>query len=411
MEFNRQQLDEIRGQFPILSELYNGKRLVYFDNGATSQRPLPVIEALVDFYKKSNSNVHRGIHFLAERADKLYLDSRKKVQNFLNARDLREVVFTRNATEAINLVMYSWGRNFLEKGDEVLLTKMEHHSNIVPWQMLAEEKGIVIRFVELLENGRLNMDSFNELLSEKTKLVAITHVSNVLGVVNPVEKIVETSHKVGAKVLVDACQSLPHFKVDIQKLNCDFLVFSAHKMCGPMGIGVLYGKRELLEGMSPFMGGGSMIRKVHEKGFIAADLPEKYDAGTPNVDGAVGLAVAIDYLKGIGFGVIEKYEKLLAKVLFERLSELDFVNLIGAKDLENRLAIASFIVDGVHAHDVAEFLNNEAICVRAGHHCAQPLMENFGFSAMSRVSLYFYNTVEEIDLMVEVLRKCYKFFN
>lgn len=410
MVFKNSELEKIRLDFQILNESYEGNQLVYFDNGATSQRPQQVIEAVEDFYKKNNANVHRGIHFLAERADDLYLEARKKVAGFIGANEVNEIVFTRNATEALNLVAKSYGAEFLEKGDEMVLTVTDHHSNIVPWQMLAEERGLVIRFLDVDEDGRLKIEELSELLSERTKLVCVSHVSNVTGVVNPVKKIVEMSHAVGAKVVVDGCQSVPHMKVDVGELGCDFFAFSAHKMCGPMGIGALWGMRELLEKMPPFLGGGSMIRSVGRDGFEVAGLPDKFDAGTPNVNGAVGMAAAVDYLDNIGMGRIEEYEAELMKELIGRVGELDFVKIIGPDVADDRLAILSFVVDGVHAHDVAEFLNSRAICVRAGHHCAQPLMERFDVVATARASLYFYNTVEEIDRFVEGLRDCYEFF-
>ena len=400
-----------RKDFPGLEQTYNGQSLVYMDSGATSHKPNVVIDSIVGFYQTHNSNVHRGIHFLADRADEAYLSARRKIGDFIGADDYREVIFTRNATEAINIIAHSWGGSNLGVGDEIVLSQMEHHSNIVPWQMIASSTGATLRYVELDEDGRLDLSSLESILSAKTKVVSLVHASNVLGVVNDISNIATLVKKVGALFIVDACQSVPHMKVDVKELGCDFMAFSGHKMCGPMGIGVLWGRKELLEVMPPLFGGGSMIKEVSLNGHSLADLPEKFDAGTPNVAGAVGLAAAVDYLDQIGWGAIENYEAVLMNYLIKKLQGLDFIRIIGPGVADGRLAIASFLMDGVHAHDVAEFLNSRAICVRAGHHCTHPLMRKFGVSATVRASLYFYNTKDEIDLLIAALKDCYEFFN
>lgn len=403
-------IQEVRKDFPILQrETSDGVRLVYLDTTATSQKPLAVIEAMDTFYRRSNANIHRGVHTLAEEATALYESAREKVARFINAPSARQVVYTRNTTEAINLVAYSWARANLKTGDLVILTEMEHHSNLVPWQMLQAERGIELDFIPVTESGLLDLDAYKTLLTRTPKLVSFTHMSNVLGTINPAAEIIRLAHEAGAVTLVDAAQSVPHLKVDVQALDADFLAFSAHKMCGPTGIGALYGKADLLEKMPPFLGGGDMIREVKLRSFRPNSLPHKFEAGTPAIAEAVGFGAAVDYLSSLGMDAIAAHEHEVTEYALERLEEIPGVKLFGP-DADHKGGVASFILDGVHPHDVAQILDKDGIAVRAGHHCAQPLHEKFGIPATSRASFYLYNTKEEVDLLVNGIYKVKEMF-
>ena len=401
----------IRQDFPALQrEVRPGVPVVYLDSTASTLKPRPVIERLADFYLHHFANIHRGIHMLAEAATEAYEQARSRVARFLGAAEPEEIVFVRNATEAINLVARSWGKAFLQPGDLVLLTQMEHHANIVPWQQLAEEKGIRLAFVPLTPEGRLDLEAFDRLLAQGPKLVAFTHMSNVTGVVNPVAELTRKAHAVGARVLVDGAQAAPHFPVNVQALGVDFYAFSGHKMLGPTGIGVLYGRRELLEAMPPFLGGGGMIREVTLEGFRPADLPAKFEAGTPAIAEAVGLDAAIAYLEQWGWEAIVEHERELGEYLLPRLLEIPGLRLLGPTEMTDRAGVFAFWLDAAHPHDVAEVLNHYGVAVRAGHHCAQPLHAHFGVPASSRASLYLYNTQEDLDRLLEALRQAVALF-
>eukprot|EP00190_Bangiopsis_sp_CCMP1999_P005510 CAMPEP_0198735314 /NCGR_PEP_ID=MMETSP1475-20131203/58571_1 /TAXON_ID= ORGANISM="Unidentified sp., Strain CCMP1999" /NCGR_SAMPLE_ID=MMETSP1475 /ASSEMBLY_ACC=CAM_ASM_001111 /LENGTH=453 /DNA_ID=CAMNT_0044498947 /DNA_START=134 /DNA_END=1495 /DNA_ORIENTATION=- len=392
-----------RKSFPILDQEVNGHQLIYLDSAATSQKPQAVIDALDSYYKMDNSNVHRGAHSLSARATQLYEGARDMVQKLINARYREEIIYTSNASEAINLVAYSWGVENLKAGDEILLTVMEHHSNLVPWQLVAKTTGATLKFVPLNKSGSgMDMDVFHELLNEKTKLVAVSHISNVLGCYNPVKEIVASARKYGAKVLIDACQSVPHCPVDVQDIGCDWLAASGHKMCAPTGIGFLYGKKELLEEMPPFLGGGEMIQDVFLEYSTYAELPHKFEAGTPPIAEAIGLGAAVKYLTSIGMDKILKYEQVLAEHLYRRLSEFKEITIYGPKS--KRAALCAFNVDGVHPSDLSVMLDLEGVAVRTGHHCTQPLHNILGIDASARASLYFYNTTDEIDRFIECLK-------
>lgn len=402
--------ERLRQDFPILSHLRpDGKPLVYLDNAATTQRPRQVIDALVDVYSTHYANVHRGIHWLSDQTTDLYEEAREKIRAFINASAREEIIFTHGTTESINLVARSWGDANVKAGDEILLTEMEHHSNIVPWQQLAERTGAVIRWLPITDDGRLELDALNRLLSSRTKLVAVAEVSNVLGTINPVSEIVRRAHAAGALVLVDAAQSAPHLPLDVQTLRADFVAFSGHKMLGPTGVGVLWGRRDLLNAMPPFLGGGSMIRRVRKDGFEPAELPAKFEAGTPPIVSAIGLGAAIDYLQRIGLEAIAAHEHILTRRAIEVLSSVEGVRILGPS-LENRAGIISFVVEGIHAHDVAQLLDRHGIAVRAGHHCAMPLHQRLGITATSRASFYFYNTPAEIDALGEALLDAKRIF-
>ncbi len=402
---------EIRKDFPILERKIRGKPLIYLDNAATTQKPNSVIEAEKRFYEETNANIHRAVHTLSYESTVLYENAHKKVADFIGAKSWREIVFTRNATESINLVAYGWGLHNLKEGDEILITVMEHHSDIVPWQMLRDSKGIEIRFLDVDDDGNLRLDELPKLLSERTKLVGIIHASNVLGLINPIEEIVREAKKVGALVLVDAAQSVPHFPIDVSKLGCDFLVASGHKMLAPAGTGFLYGRRELLENMQPFLYGGDMIETVTLEKATWNELPWKYEAGTPNIAGAIGLAAAVDYLARLGMKKIIAHEGELLNYAFEVLSDFPWIEIYGPKykDLE-RVGVISFNIKGVHPHDVAGILDEEGIAVRSGHHCAQPLMRRLSIENAVRVSFYLYNTKQEIDKLIAVLRDTNRLF-
>lgn len=403
-------VNKIRKDFPILQrETRDGVRVVYLDSTATSQKPRQVIDAMNDYYQLSNANIHRGVHTLAEEATSLYEGARERIAKFINANSSREIIYTRNTTESINLVAYSWARANLNAGDLVILTEMEHHSNLVPWHMLQAEKNIELDFIPVTENGLLDLDIYKSLLDRSPKLVSFTHMSNVLGTINPVQEMIKMAHLVGAIVLVDGAQSVPHLQVDVQKLDADFYAFSAHKMCGPTGIGILYGKSALLESMPPFLGGGDMIKEVKLKSFRANTLPHKFEAGTPAIAEAIGLGAAVDYLSSIGMEKIAAHEHQITEYALERLEEIPGLKLFGPS-ADKKGGVAAFTLDGIHPHDVAQILDKDGIAVRAGHHCAQPLHEKFGIPATSRASFYLYSTKEEVDLLVNGLYKVKEMF-
>lgn len=394
----------LRADFPLLDQTANGHALAYLDNAATSQRPLAVIDAVNQFQLQDNANVHRGLYDLSRRATEAYENARVRVAKFVNAPSHDEVIWVRGTTEAINLVASSWGGQNLKPGDEIVLTVLEHHSNIVPWQMVTERTGAVIRWVDIDEQGRLLLEDYDRLLNERTKLVAVGHASNALGTINPVRTIVEKAHAVGALVLVDGAQAAPHLPVDVQSLGCDFYALSGHKMCGPMGIGALWARRELLDAMPPYQGGGDMIDTVTMECSTWAKVPHKFEAGTPNAAGAVGLAAACDYIDAIGHDALLAWEQELARHAMHTLSRVDGIRLFGPENLEERLAVFSFALEGVHPHDIATVLDAEGIAVRAGHHCAGPLMTRLGVPATARASFYLYNSTEEIDRLAAALK-------
>ena len=400
----------IREDFPILKREINGKPLIYFDNAATSQKPRPVIDTIDRYYREYNANIHRGIHKLAEEATVAHEEAREKVAKFINAKRTEEIIFTRNATEAINLVAHSWGRANIGKGDKIILTIMEHHSNIVPWQLLAEEKGAEVEFIKIKEDGTLRQDEIQELIDDKTRIVCVAHASNVLGTINPVKEIGKIAHRNGALFLVDAAQSVPHMAVDMRDMDCDFAAFSGHKMLGPTGIGVLYGKSEHLRTMPPFLGGGEMIKEVHTTGASWKELPYKFEAGTPNIAGAIGLGAAVDYLRGIGMRSVHDHEKEVTKYALERMGTLGGLVTYGPMDVQHRVGVVAFNLGDIHAHDLASILDEEGVAIRSGHHCAQPLMEFLNIPAASRASFYIYNTNEEIDVFITALEKARKLF-
>ncbi len=400
-------VDKIRGDFPLLSQSPQGRRLVYLDNAATTQKPAVVIEAIGRFYETCNANVHRGAYALAEAATEAYERARRRVARFLHAPGPEGIIFTRNATEAINLVAYSWGLSQLKPGDEILLTEMEHHSNLVPWHLVAARTGARIRAVPLREDYELDLEAFYRLLSARTRLVALVHVSNVLGTINPVREFVQAAHDLGALVLVDGAQAVPHMPVDVQELGVDFYAFSGHKICGPTGIGVLYGRPELLEAMPPFLGGGDMINEVWVDRSTYAELPHKFEAGTPHLAGAVGLEVALDYVEGIGLDRIGAWSRRLADRAARELSSIPGVRVYRPREGSG---VVSFTLAGVHAHDLATVLDAEGVAIRAGHHCAQPLMRRLGLQATARASFYLYNTEEEVEALLEAVHKAARLF-
>ena len=404
---------KIRQDFPILARQVHGHPLVYLDNAATTQKPRVVIDALRDFYETTNANIHRGIHALAELSTEQYEATRAHVARFINApgHDVAQIVFTRNATEAINLVAHAWGRKFLQPGDEMLLTVMEHHSNLVPWYLAAQATGAVLKFVDIDEAGLLRMDQFRELLTGKTKLVAVTHASNVLGTINPVRDIVRAAHAAGAVVLVDGAQSVPHFPVDASALDADFLVFSAHKMLGPTGVGVLHARKRILETMDPFLGGGEMISKVQLGEATWNELPWKYEAGTPNIADVVAFDAALSYLGEIGLDAIRAHEERLVSYGLKVLAQIPDITLFGPPNANQRTGVIAFNVGDLHPHDLGTALDRQGIAIRAGHHCAQPLMRRLDVPATGRASFYLYNTVEEIDVLAGAIREAVKFFS
>lgn len=398
-------INKIRNDFPVFED----DTLVYLDSAATTQKPKYVIDAISEFYSHSYANVHRGIYNLSTKATEAYHNARVKVQNFINAKDWRSIVFTRGTTESINLVAHSWGKHNLQAGDEILITEMEHHSNIVPWQLLADKTAIILKYIPINDDGTLDLSKIDSLITENTKLVSIIHQSNVFGTINSIKEIIAKAKQVGAITLIDAAQSIPHSKIDVQELDCDLLAFSGHKMLGPTGIGILYGKTEILESMEPFMGGGDMISSVTMSESTWNDVPYKFEAGTPNIAQTVGFGAAIDYLNGIGLDNIEKYLQELKGYTLEKLNEVNGITIYGHNDTESG-SVISFNLDGVHPHDLAQFLDQDNIAVRAGHHCAQPIMDKLGVSATIRASLYIYNTKKDIDLLCNSLEKTAKFF-
>ena len=400
--------ERVRADFPILERTVHGKPLVYLDSTATSQKPRAVLDAMDDYYRTCNANIHRGVYEISEIATRRYEEARGKIARFVGARSSREIVYTRNTTEAINLVAYSWGRANLRAGDVVLLSKMEHHSNLVPWHMLARERGIVVRYLDVTPRGTLMLDDLREML-RGVRLVSVTHMSNVLGTINPVERIIEEAHAAGALVMLDAAQSVPHLPVNVQSLDADFVAFSGHKMCGPTGIGILYGKLDLLKEMPPFMGGGDMISTVTLEGFTPNELPWKFEAGTPAIAEAIGLGAAVDYLGAIGMVNIHRREQDLTEYALDRMRELPGVTVYGP-DAGEKGGVMSFEIEGAHPHDVATILDSEGICVRAGHHCCQPLMHHLGVGALARASFYVYTRFEDIDALVEGIGKVREVF-
>ncbi|MSU00479.1 cysteine desulfurase [Tissierella pigra] len=401
---------EIKKDFPIFNQKINGNSLVYLDNGATTQKPIDVINAISDYNITSHGNPHRGAHELSIRATELYDLSKAKVKKLINAKHIEEIIFTKNATESLNLIAYSYGMEFIKENDEIVLAISEHHSNILPWQRVAKEKGAVLKYMYLDEEGRISLEEIKSKITNKTKIVAVAQMSNTLGTIHPIEEIIDYSHKMGAVVIVDGAQSTPHMPVDVQNLDADFFVFSGHKMLGPMGIGVLYGKIELLESMSPFLLGGDMIEYVYEQDATFAPLPFKFESGTQNVEGAVGLGSAIDYLQKIGLDNIKSHEKKLMEYTLDKMLPLSYINIQGPKDLNMRGGIISFTMDDIHPHDIASILDSYGIAIRAGHHCCQPLMKYLNVPATSRISFYLYNTKEDIDRFIEGIENVRKWF-
>ena len=401
-------VERIRRDFPILALQVNEHPLVFLDNAASSQMPQPVIDRLVRYQSSEHANIHRAVHYLSEKATSEYEAARRKVQAFINAREDREVIFTTGTTDGINLVAHGYGRKFIGEGDEIILTTLEHHSNIVPWQMLAEEKGAKILVVPINDRGELIVDEYRKLFSERTRLVGLSHVSNALGTINPVKELIAHAHERGVPVLVDGAQAAPHLHVDVQDLDCDFYAFSGHKLCGPTGIGILYGKAALLEQMRPFKGGGDMILSVTFEKTTYNTIPHKFEAGTPPIAGAIGLGAAIDYLSGIGIDAIASHETDLLDYATRQVNQIGGVRIIGTA--ERKAAVLSFAVDGVHPHDVGTLLNEEGVAIRTGHHCAQPVMQRFKVPATCRASFAFYNTLSEVDALVAGIRKVQKIF-
>ena len=399
----------IREDFPVLHQMVNGKPLVYLDNAATTQKPQAVIDALVRYYSADNSNVHRGVHTLSQRATEDYDSGRSKARQFLNAASDEEIIFVKGTTDGINLVAHSYARQHLGEGDEIIISTMEHHSNIIPWQVLCQEKGAHLRVIPISDAGELLMDEYESLLSSRTKLVAITHVSNVLGTVNPIKQIVEMAHSQGVPVLVDGAQATPHMPVDVQKLGCDFYVFSGHKIYGPTGIGVLYGKAELLEAMPPYQLGSDMIKSVTFERTVYNDLPYKFEAGTPNIAGVIGMGAASDYLTELGMDRIDNYEHGLLEYGTECLFGIDGVKIVG--NAPGKASVLSFVMDCAHPHDIGTILDTEGVAIRTGHHCAQPLMNRYGVPATARASLSFYNTRDEVDLLVKAIDRVIEVFS
>lgn len=402
--------NQTRRNFPILDrEVRPGVPLVYLDSAATSQKPMQVLQAMNSYYEYSNANIHRGIHVLAEEATSLYEAARQKVAKFITADSAREIIYTRNTTESINLVAFSWGRKYLKSGDLVILTEMEHHANLIPWQILAGERNIRLEFIEVTPDGQLDLESYYRLLKMQPRLVSFAHMSNVLGTINPAAEIVRLAHQAGAITLIDAAQSVPHLPVNVRDLDADFLAFSAHKMCGPTGIGVLYGRKELLDAMPPFMGGGDMIKRVHLRDFTPNEVPYKFEAGTPAIAGAIGLGAAIDYLTSIGMSNVAAHEQSIISYATERLEEVPGLRIFGSS-VAHKGGVASFYLDGIHPHDVSQILDSDGIAVRAGHHCAMPLHEKFNIAATTRASFYLYNTMAEVDKLIDAIYKVKELF-
>ena len=398
--------NEIKKDFPIL----NNNNITYLDSGATTQKPEFVINAIDDYYRNHNANIHRGAYTLSTETTEIYENTRAKIANFINARHPEEIIYSKNATESLNLVAYSYGLNNLNEGDEVVISIMEHHSNLVPWQKICKQKGAILKYMYINDNFEIPEEEVKEKITDKTKIVAITHVSNVLGTINDVKTIARYAHKKGAVVLVDASQSIPHMKIDVQDIDADFLIFSGHKMLAPLGIGILYGKRELLNKMQPFLMGGDMIEYVHEQETTFAPLPNKFEAGTQNIEGVIGLGAAIDYIENIGYDKIKQIEDEAVSYAIEKLSKLDYLTLYITNNKEHHSGVISFNINGVHPHDVASILDSVGVCVRSGNHCAQPLLRYLGIDSTCRASFYIYNTKEDVDKLVEGLDKAYNMF-
>lgn len=395
-------IQKIRADFPILSQKVNGHPLVYFDNGATSQKPQVVLDAIAEYYSQTNANIHRGVHYLSQKATDAYELSRKKIQQHINAKHSHEVIFTSGTTHGINAIANGFA-SLLQKGDEVLVSALEHHSNIVPWQMLCERTGAVLKVIPINQNGELIQSEYQKLLSAKTKIVAVNHISNALGTINPIAEMIQKAHAVGAAILIDGAQAVPHLKPDVQALDCDFYVFSGHKMCGPTGTGILYGKEDWLRKLPPYQGGGEMIATVTFEKTTYADLPHKFEAGTPNIEGGIVLGAAVDYLNSIGFDNIAAYEHELLEYATEKLSEIEGLHIIGTA--KEKTSVISFNIQGIHPYDIGTIIDKKGIAVRTGHHCAQPIMDFFCIPGTIRASFAFYNTKQEIDLLVEAVKK------
>ena len=396
------ELKDLRADFPVLNLEVNGRPLVYFDNGATSQKPKSVIDAIQTYYESENANIHRGVHYLSQIATDLYEKSRKTIQSYINANSSDEVIFTKGTTDSINLVAFSFGE-LLNVGDEIIISAMEHHSNIVPWQMLCQRKGCVLKVVPFSEKGELLMDEFKKLLSSKTKLVSITHISNALGTINPIKEIIQLAHETGAKVMIDGAQSMQHMKVDVAELDCDFFAFSSHKVFGPTGVGVLYGKADLLNQMPPYQGGGDMIAKVSFEETTYNELPYKFEAGTPNIAGVIGTGKAFEFLASLEMDEVIEHEQALLNYAHTELALIEGIRFIG--EAEHKASVVSFVIDGIHPFDIGTLLDKQGIAVRTGHHCTQPVMDFFKIPGTIRVSFAFYNTLEEIDLFINALKK------
>ncbi len=402
--------NKVREDFPVLKREVRGKPLVYLDSAATSQKPVQVIRALTDYYENYNSNIHRGIHTLSEEATAAYEDARKKAADFIGASSTEEVIFTRNTTESINLVMYAWGRKYLKEGDEILLTLMEHHSDIVPWIILSREKKIKIKYIPVTEDGHLDLSALSMLITHRTKLVCVTHMSNVFGTINPVREIVDAAHRVGALCLVDGAQSVPHLAVNMKDMGCDFFAFSAHKMLGPTGVGVLYGRRDLLAVMEPFQGGGDMISQVFLHEARWNELPWRFEAGTPNIADVIAFGAALDYLTGLGMDAVRAHEKNLTSYALDKLKQIKDILIYGPDDARKRGGVISFNLADVHPHDVGTLMDEEGVAIRAGHHCCQPLMQHLGVTGTARASFYVYNTAEEVDALCRAIVKVQEVF-
>ncbi|NIJ54893.1 cysteine desulfurase [Dyadobacter arcticus] len=403
---NSLDINSIRNDFPILNEVVNGKQLVYFDNAATTQKPRLVLDALAGYYEHYNANIHRGIHHLAEKATSAFEQSRRRLQAFLNAAYPEEIIFTYGTTDGINLVASSYGRTFLKEGDEVIISTMEHHSNIVPWQMLCEERGCVLKVIPINDDGEILMDEYEKLLTERTKIVSVVHVSNSLGTINPVKEIIEKAHAVGAKVLIDGAQASSHLEINVQDLDCDFYCLSLHKIYGPTGMGILYGKRDLLNAMPPYRGGGEMIKEVTFEKTTYNELPYKFEAGTPNIADVVAAKFALDYVDNLGKPNIAAYENKLLTYATEAVGEIDGLKIIGKA--KHKVSVLSFVIDGIHHQDIGVLLDQQGIAIRTGHHCTQPLMNRFNITGTSRASFAVYNTIEEIDKLIRGLHKVKK---
>ncbi|PID59426.1 MAG: cysteine desulfurase CsdA [Ignavibacteriae bacterium] len=403
-------VDEVRKDFPILKRKVNNKPLIYFDNAATSQKPQRVINAITQYYSYENANIHRGLHFLSELATESYEGARLKIKEFLNAMSVSEIIFVRGATEGINLIANSFCKaNYFKEGDEIIISHMEHHSNIVPWQLLCERKKLNLKVVPVNDKGEFIFEEYEKLFSKKTKLVSIVHISNALGTINPVKEIVKKAHENNVPVLLDGAQAVPHTTIDVQKLGCDFYVFSGHKVFGPTGIGVLYGKTEFLEKMPPFQGGGDMIREVTFKKTTYEDLPQKFEAGTPNIVGGIALGAAIDYLSSFNFSEIKEYEHKMLKYATDKLNEIDGLKIIGTSD--KKVSVISFVIEGIHPYDIGTIIDTDGIAIRTGHHCTMPLIKRFNLPATARASFSIYNKIEEVDILIKALLKVKKMFS